>query len=570
MVVVKIVGTVVKLVGSGIGLGREAYLHHKEKQEARKELEEHGHEDGVAALSDSMSRTHVSPDDHDIYIQLPEEHAHDLIAKGHAVAATEEEKRDLKHIDDDDDDDDDDSSIEHVERDWELDEQAGLPPPYEEYGNSDDSRMEEQQAGPAVPTNEQQEQEQQQNKSSVAKLVDSVVASARPTTEGYPLPFPVIIPQRRPGSKSRGFVRGYAPDLAASGISQETFLLFLNNLDLAAQASPALRAIFVSAGIVGLVPGTITFAVSLSVQILVGAAMEVESRYKANAYLDQLNKELFMPRGLYAMVMRYKPGTAVPSGQTEYGIEDINIETVKNVARRAPGVSPDAERHTGTKILKQLRVSSGVTKGEATMPTRCATLIFPTPDGGAKGDPLLLQQTASSSTGNASTTQPGEESAKQQRSFHDKIKSARAFVEDYLDRRTQAEYIAKNPNSTLAKQTNPPQFRSRYADPNNSTNNHLFDLLTGGHAHAQTLGADRRVSRKQWRNERRMARGLAPRDGPAGPVGLVLKGVKKVLKEDVFYLMVVNLPSQEELEEAKRVLLEHGWMKRIDDLKKSH
>ena len=42
-----------------------------------------------------------------------------------------------------------------------------------------------------------------------------------------PLPAPVILPQRRPKNKQRGFVRGYAPLLGeCSGIDQQTFLDF--------------------------------------------------------------------------------------------------------------------------------------------------------------------------------------------------------------------------------------------------------------------------------------------------------------------------------------------------------
>jgi hypothetical protein len=43
------------------------------------------------------------------------------------------------------------------------------------------------------------------------------------------LPCPVIIPQRRPGSKKRGFVRAYAPALADCGISQDVFLKFISD-----------------------------------------------------------------------------------------------------------------------------------------------------------------------------------------------------------------------------------------------------------------------------------------------------------------------------------------------------
>lgn len=40
---------------------------------------------------------------------------------------------------------------------------------------------------------------------------------------------PVVIPQRRPGSKTRGFIRAYAPMLSDYDIDQETFLTFLKS-----------------------------------------------------------------------------------------------------------------------------------------------------------------------------------------------------------------------------------------------------------------------------------------------------------------------------------------------------
>ena len=45
--------------------------------------------------------------------------------------------------------------------------------------------------------------------------------------------YPVILPQKRPGSKERGFVRAYAPVLADCGIDQPTFLDFLDSFSAA-------------------------------------------------------------------------------------------------------------------------------------------------------------------------------------------------------------------------------------------------------------------------------------------------------------------------------------------------
>lgn len=45
----------------------------------------------------------------------------------------------------------------------------------------------------------------------------------------------MVIPQRRPGSKTRGFLRAYAPVLADYEIDQETFATFLKSFHKASQ-----------------------------------------------------------------------------------------------------------------------------------------------------------------------------------------------------------------------------------------------------------------------------------------------------------------------------------------------
>lgn len=51
------------------------------------------------------------------------------------------------------------------------------------------------------------------------------------------LQFPVIIPQRRPEDKSRGWVRAYAPALMNCGIDQYTFLNFLDSFNESSKVS---------------------------------------------------------------------------------------------------------------------------------------------------------------------------------------------------------------------------------------------------------------------------------------------------------------------------------------------
>lgn len=149
-----------------------------------------------------------------------------------------------------------------------------------------------------------------------------------------------------------------------------------------------------------------------------------------------MNLEYFQPRGLYCLVITYKPGSS-----KSYAPVDIS----KSISSSTP--SSDL-----TKAFGKLRVSSSSINGELEMP-EAAPLVFPDLDSLADG-----------------TT---EEDAKK----GDKIKSTKAFVADYMDRRAQAQYASQNPGIAAEKT----KFSSRYADPNSSTNTGgLVSFATGG------------------------------------------------------------------------------------------
>jgi hypothetical protein len=65
----------------------------------------------------------------------------------------------------------------------------------------------------------------------------------RSTSQG-PLPCPVIIPQRRPENKSRGWMLAYAPMLNDCGIDQATFVDFLRSFNEASKVSQAIFKTF--------------------------------------------------------------------------------------------------------------------------------------------------------------------------------------------------------------------------------------------------------------------------------------------------------------------------------------
>lgn len=193
-------------------------------------------------------------------------------------------------------------------------------------------------------------------------LAGRVLRSATPpSTSNSPLAFPVIIPQRRPGTKGRGFVRAYAPVLSSSGIDEQTFLLFLKNLHLASSASTGLKVVFIAGTAAGGVPEPITQIVSAAVQVAAGAAIEAQRRYKANAFLDQMNEGLFKPRGLYAMVVAYKPDARKA---VEMGEFDSEASVARYTAREGQGWKD------------KLRGQSGKNYGELSV-GESAPLVYP-------------------------------------------------------------------------------------------------------------------------------------------------------------------------------------------------
>ena len=210
---------------------------------------------------------------------------------------------------------------------------------------------------------------------------------------------PVIIPQRRPGAKDRGFVRAYSPILFNSGIPQDTFLSFLKNFHAASKASPILNVVFITASIVGMVPGPIIMAATTVIQIAAGTAIELQKRQRTNTFLDVMNEQLFKPRGLYAMVMTYQADAPRPVDARSMDVNDL--------------VSKWSNSETKS-WKKTLKMSSGTTYGELELP-ESAPIVFPALD---------------------EVVETGD---KEKAS---KMKGSMKFIGGYYDKRAQSKYVS--------------------------------------------------------------------------------------------------------------------------------
>lgn len=224
-----------------MGLASEAIAAHKasraEKQKSHTQPDSHSPSPGhpaprsrepspgpPAASSDNYgsappqySTLDPSSADYGLVETTDEAYARHLIDKGEAIPWDQPHEVEYGDVEDEDDD----------EAYWELDEAAAREeaPGYEE---SDSPEYEAKEGGSKA----------KEEKIDVHKLVKKFL-SAHPAPSRapplHPLSCHVIIPQRRPHSKSRGFVRAYAPVLNDAGIDQATFMDFLETFQKASQ-----------------------------------------------------------------------------------------------------------------------------------------------------------------------------------------------------------------------------------------------------------------------------------------------------------------------------------------------
>ena len=223
--------------------------------------------------------------------------------------------------------------------------------------------------------------------------------------DAQPLLLPVIIPQRRPKDRTRGFIRAYAPELEVRGIDQAMFLDFLQTFEKASAASPWINAINLASIATTWIPDGfgISLAVGLAIQMSVKVAMDLQSRSRTNSFIDKMNDEFYRPRGLYCLIMTWSPETSDPSS-----VFDLTSTISSKPTSNSSGPS---------NFVKKFSNSSGKTYADMEFP-EVAPLIYPALDDLAE--------------------QQGEEAVRKR----DKLKKKAKFVDDYWDRRAQAKYVS--------------------------------------------------------------------------------------------------------------------------------
>ncbi|KAL1869918.1 hypothetical protein Daus18300_005379 [Diaporthe australafricana] len=381
----------------------------------------------------------------------------------------------------------------------------------------------------------------------VSALADDFIRTHRSVELPVPrgrLDLPVVITQRRPKARTRGFIQAYAPLLSDVGIDQPEFLDFIDKLNKAVQPNPWLQAINLASLAAQHVPEPVTLAISIATKMAADAASEIHSRTKTNGFLDKINEEYFKPKGLVALLMTWKP-------------QDPSVVTTADFDLGSTVVKPS----TGSggmfgKIQNRMKSSSAATSFEF---PETAPLVFPG-----------LDELASP------TPESPETEAKKQNA----IKRSGSFLTEYIDRRAVAKWAGDHPESKMANLAPKPEFRSRYADPSHpASSGDLLAFVTGGKASAgmireqvqgavggragrgSAVGVGGRGGIRGFGRAGRFNAGVphSPLQGRGSPVNGIgplhlIGGVKKLLQKDVLYLMIVNRPSDEEVAEAASVL----------------
>ncbi|KAK5452824.1 hypothetical protein LTS15_006972 [Exophiala xenobiotica] len=233
---------------------------------------------------------------------------------------------------------------------------------------------------------------------------------------GGQLDAPVILPQRRPGSTARGFVRAYAPTLLNVGISPNAWFDFLASFEESLKISPAFNVFNLAVGVTGrlvnhFVPNPFTTAATIAIHVAEGTTKATYGRIRANSFFAAMNEKYFMPQGLYCLIMTYNPhGRAVS--------EPFDLS--KTVSKTHDPDTPKMRAY----LKKNMGGVQGTTQGEAHMPDT-AELVYVEDDVDGEqedGDgPSRLVRT-------------------------------RRFVDTYFDKRAHSRFAADNPDSVLARE----------------------------------------------------------------------------------------------------------------------
>ncbi|KAK7429181.1 hypothetical protein QQZ08_004396 [Neonectria magnoliae] len=349
------------------------------------------------------------------------------------------------------------------------------------------------------------------------------------------LTLPVILVQRRPKTRTRGFVPGYAPILADVGIDQETFLDFINTFNKALEPNPYLYALNLAGFVDVAFPDPMMMLLGVGIDIATDAAMEAQSRFRSNKFLDRVNEELFIPRGLVCLVVTWKPD-----------VDDDEFITEVDFDGKATKPRPETSLVQVVREVITKKISSE--EGMRSIQEQTDRMMKPYSSAFHWEEPAPLIFPALDKTG-SDQNKVGDEKKK------NTADRAEKWLDEYMDRRAQAKWIEKNPDVPMTSLLPKPEFRSRYADPNHpASSGDIVAFVTGRRwEHGSVKTADGESDHDKAETARdandEMPEPTKAREKSRSSKGGTSKtqagGLMSLFQKDVLYLVIVNLPSQE-------------------------
>ncbi|RJE26887.1 hypothetical protein PHISCL_00799 [Aspergillus sclerotialis] len=263
----------------------------------------------------------------------------------------------------------------------------------------------------------------------------------------------------------------------------------------------------------------------------------MDGRRKLNNFFEAADRDFFIPRGLFCLVITWNPAIDDP-----YVTCNMN-QTIDTSMTMGGGRKIENLKH---KFQKSNAESSAIPE--------FAPPEFPTLD------KMHINP-----------------ERKKRDTMKDKAKRKIEFAAGYRDKRAQARFNAEEPDCAL-NQGPEPEFTSRYPDPNHpASEGSPIALLSGGRVtekqifkytatgFAYNKGKKAYAKHKKKRASREtLGNGVYPEtesssrsDGELKPKEGMSETVNEIanrLKKKVVYLIIVNMPSEEELQQARQML----------------
>ena len=140
------------------------------------------------------------------------------------------------------------------------------------------------------------------------QILDAATACFSPVTENADLPLlpkPVVMPRLDQGS-SVPFARAWPPELADHAITQEDFVAFIDNLNIAISPNVAIQVLAVIGAIAGLVPYDVAEGVGGALEAIATLGAIAVNYKRTKDYLALTNEKYFHPRKLHVKIVNTK------------------------------------------------------------------------------------------------------------------------------------------------------------------------------------------------------------------------------------------------------------------------